>query len=75
MSSNSYPQIIMRIREDVCEISGISQDLNKYVLPLPLLLSYTMLPQFLVYSSVLGLPTHILVHFVPGLGPSTASAP
>lgn len=57
MSSNSYPQIVMRIREDVCEIAGISQDLNKYVLPLPLLLPYTMLPQFLVYSSVLGLPT------------------
>lgn len=72
MCNNSYPRIIVKIRDDVCEIAGTAQDLCQDVLPR--LLSYAMLPQFLIYSSILGLPAHISVHFVSVLGPSTRNA-
>lgn len=74
MCNNSYPRIIVKIRDDVVKYLVQRKTSVRMYCLLPRLLSYAMLPQFLIYSSILGLPAHISVHFVSVLGPSTRNA-
>lgn len=75
MSKNSCPQVILRITDDVYEISGVLQDLSKGALPPDTSVFLHSTPQPLFYFSIPGPATHISLHFVSVPGPSAANAP
>lgn len=73
MSNNSYPWIVVRFGDDVCEIPGILRDLSAYALPpttSPFLHSAS---QFLLPVSTPGLAVHISVQLTSILVPRTAN--
>ena len=74
MRGKSYQLGVMKIREHLCEISGILQDLSKHALPFGHFPFPMLCSQSRMYSFILGLAMHSSAPVVPILAPSTANA-